>query len=279
MATILFTATIHANANTLLFDVGADGRPTTATSDPDNAWNNVTTVIGSTDTGALTNLVLADGKATTINLQMVSRFNGANENGTEFSAIYPLDATRDSLFGNTEAFNGLQNVTPIFKLTGLNPTNQYDFTFYASRMNVGDNRETRYTVTGTTTTNVNLNVANNEEGVAVVSDIVPTAAGEITIALTPGPNNNNANHFIYLGILQVDWSTAAGEQPSLSQAAYANGNFTFTLSGAAGSTYKIQRSANLVDWADATTVTLNSASQTVTIPQADTYQFYRAVLQ
>ncbi len=266
----------------LLFDFGAPGRPTTATSDPDNAWNNVTTVVGATDTGALTNLVLTDGTTTTVNLQMVSRFNGANENGTEFSTLaYPLDATRDSLFGNTELFGDLENITPIFKLTGLKTTNQYDFIFYASRLGVGDNRETRYTVTGTTTTNVDLNIANNENEVAVVTDIIPTSAGEITIALTPGPNNDNGNHFVYLGVMQVDWSPAppAPTAPSFSQAAYANGNFSFTLTGVSGSTYKIQRSTNLIDWTDATTVTLTSASQTVTIPQVDAYQFYRAILQ
>ena len=35
------------------------------------------------------------------------------------------------------------------------------------------------------------------------TSVAPDASNEITIALTPGPNNNNANHFTYLGVLQI----------------------------------------------------------------------------
>jgi len=41
---------------------------------------------------------------------MLSRFNGANGNGTTAAAPFPTEATRDSLFGNTESFNGLVNI-------------------------------------------------------------------------------------------------------------------------------------------------------------------------
>jgi hypothetical protein len=61
-----------------------------------------------------------------------------------------VNATRDSLFGNTEVFNNLSNIFPQFKLTNLDSTKAYNFTFYASRTGVGDVRETGDTVTGGT---------------------------------------------------------------------------------------------------------------------------------
>jgi hypothetical protein len=264
----------------ILVDFGGPNVTDLGTDDPDNTWNNVATAIGSTDTGLLANLSRTDGSATTIGLQMVSRFNGANENGTQAGAPYPIDATRDSLFGNTEIFSGLENITPIFKLTGLNSATAYDFTFYASRLGVGDNRETHYTVTGATEATADLNVANNETEVATVNDIRPDSNGEITIALTPGPNNDNANHFTYLGVLQIDWSApAGGAAPTLSGVSYANNTFRFTLNGTAGSTYKIQSTSNFTSWDDVQTITLTGASQEVQITAPTGAAYFRAVVQ
>ena len=215
---------------------------------------------------------------------MVSRFNGNNENGTQAGiaggAPFPIDATRDSLFGNTELFNDLENIAPIFKLTGLNPATAYDLTFYASRMGVGDNRETRYTITGATETTADLNVANNEFEVVTVNGMKPNASGEIMIALTPGPNNDNGNHFTYLGALQIDWAApAGGPAPTLSGAQFQNNTFRFTVNGTSGVTYAIQRTTNFSDWATIDTVTLSSAAQQVQVPATDTAAFYRVVQQ
>ncbi|HMO66299.1 MAG TPA: hypothetical protein PKE47_13930, partial [Verrucomicrobiota bacterium] len=133
-------APTHGNA--LLFDFGADGTQTVGGSSGEVLhWNNVPAGTGADDFGLVPNLLLTDGNPTDISLEMVSRFNGANENGTTASGLYPASATRDSLYGNTELFGGLENVTPIFKLTGLPAGATYTLTFYASRTGVGDNRE------------------------------------------------------------------------------------------------------------------------------------------
>jgi lysophospholipase L1-like esterase len=171
--------------------------------DPLNHWNNVPGSIGTTDGGQVANLVTTSNIATGIGLAMLARFNGANENGTTATAPFPVDATRDSLFGNTELFSGLANIFPKFKLTGLDPTLGYDLTFYASRTGVGDNRTTRYTVEGAETNAAELNVANNVTNVAEVLAARPSEAGELTISLTPAAANNNANHFTYLGALKL----------------------------------------------------------------------------
>jgi len=140
-----------SNAQTLLFDFGAAGNQTqhgVAGGDPVNYWNNVTDTIGGSPTGVLTNIVTADNSLTTIGLAMVSRFNGFNGNGTVDPSPFPTEATRDSLYGNTEIWSGLTDIFPSFKLTGLNPATVYNFTIYASRTVVGDNRETGYGFTG-----------------------------------------------------------------------------------------------------------------------------------
>lgn len=191
----------------ILIDFGAVGTPTdngASPNDPDFFWNNVPPAIGTSSTGTLANLVTSTNAPTTISLAMVSRFNGSNSDGATDSTAYPTNATRDSLFGNTEEFNGLSNILPSFTLTGLDPEVDYDFTFYASRGVVSDNRETTYTVAGATTDSASLNASTNVNSVATVSAMRPTAGGEVTISLAPGTNNNNANHFTYLGVLQID---------------------------------------------------------------------------
>lgn len=196
----------HPAPRALLFDFG--GANTTGLgappNDPLSFWNNVTTAVGASSTARLTNLVTAINAPTTIGLVMLSRFNGANENGTLNAPILPPNATRDSLFGNTESWSGLANVFPSFKLAGLDPATRYDLTFYASRLGVSDNRETGYTVIGANTGFAALDAGNNVTNTARVTGILPTAAREITIRLAPTANNNNANHFTYLGALRLD---------------------------------------------------------------------------
>jgi hypothetical protein len=267
----------------ILIDFGG-ANTTDEADDVNNYWNNVTTAVGSSDMGALNNLVRTDNSASGIGLQMVSRFNGANENGTQLGTLsgapYVIEATRDSLFGNTELFSGLENVTPIFKLTGLNTSLSYDLSFYASRMGVGDNRETRYTVTGASESTADLNAGNNELEVAVVNDVTPDANGEITIALTPGPNNDNGNHFTYLGVLQIDWEgPAGGPAPTISGVDFENNTFSFTIDGTSGVSYLVQRTTDFAIWEDLQTVTLTGESQQVDIPATAATGFYRLVQQ
>ncbi len=193
-------------SKSLFFDFGGSSTTSMGPSpdDPLNQWNNVTTAVGASSIGSLTNLVTGENGATTIGLVMLSRFNGANDNGTTASPWLPPDATRDSLFGNTESFSGLANVFPKFKFTGLDPTAKYNLTFFASRTGVGDNRETGYTVTGANSGFGALDAANNLTNSVMVTGIVPNAAREIIIAVGPAPKNNNANHFTYLGVLRLD---------------------------------------------------------------------------
>lgn len=170
-----------AQTQSYLIDFGSNQQ----TFDPNTAWNNLLTSIGTTDTGALFGLVSTDSTVSLIDLQMVARFNGENTNGTTASTLFPTSATSDSLFGNTELFNNLSDIFPKFKLTNLDRTKAYNFTFYSSRTGVGDVRETGYTVAGNTSGFAALNVANNIDNIAQVSSITPDTSGEILISLAP----------------------------------------------------------------------------------------------
>lgn len=193
-----------APSDGLLFDFGSTSLAVTAADDPDNTWNNITTDIGLSATGKLTSLKTVRGAVTGLNFSMIRRFNGANTNGTTASGILPSKATSDSLFGNTEVFTSLSNIFPAFRLSGLPTGSAWDLTFYASRTSASDNRETLYTVTGAAVATTTLNAANNQSQTARLLTVKPDSSGEITIALSPGPANNNANHFTYLGTLRLD---------------------------------------------------------------------------
>jgi len=194
---------------TLLLDFGSSNTPTQngpAPDDPLNFWNNVTAAIGGVAGGQLPEIVNTLNITTTIGLEILSPFNGSgpNTNGTLDSAVFAPNATRDSLYGNTEIWSGLADVAPSFKLTGLNPERVYNFTMYASRLGVGDVRETSYTVAGESTTFVTLDPANNIDNVATVAGIVPDVENEITISMAPTENNNNGYHFIYLNAMKIE---------------------------------------------------------------------------
>jgi hypothetical protein len=175
------------NPHRLLVDFGNNATQTLHGSSPDDPvyyWNNVTPTIGDTSSGQLANLVTDENVSTGTKISMVSRFNGANSNGTLTSSMYAVDVTRDSLVGNTETSGGLTNIFPSFRLSGLNPDWIYHLTFYASRTSVADNRTARYTVTGIISSFDELNASNNVDGTAVVPGMMPTAAGQLLITIT-----------------------------------------------------------------------------------------------
>ena len=100
----LAAGALNGSAQTYLFDFGAAGTPAShgeSPGDPVLYWNNVPDSIGSSATGELRGLVSADNFSGGIDLVIVTRFNGVNENGTTASPLFSSDATRDSLYGNT----------------------------------------------------------------------------------------------------------------------------------------------------------------------------------
>ena len=214
---------------TFLVDFGAANTPTGPPDDPVNAWNNVDTAVGLSDIATLNPLVDTTGVAGALRLEMVRRFNGANSGGTLTSTAFPATATQDSLYGNTETFGGLANVSPAFRLAGLDPLSSYTLTFYASLTGVSDNCETLYTVTGTAVTSTTLNVANNVDTSATLAQLIPAADGTLLVELSPGAQNSNANHFISLGAMVV--STVPAQAPTFYPPVVIDGRIVLDWSG------------------------------------------------
>ena len=169
-------------------------------------WNNVV-VNSQNQSGIVINLVDDSGTSNGITFTLSDSFDFINSSGTanpNVSIPFPTSASKDSFFGQTNsAFNG--NVTPTggFTLSGRNLNKYYSFSVFSSRTGVSDNRETLYTVTGSTTNSEALNPANNTSNTANILNIQPDSNGEITLSAEPGSNNNNSNGFYYLGAVQL----------------------------------------------------------------------------
>lgn len=170
------------------------------------------------------------------------------------------------------------DVFPSFQLTGLDPATAYTLTFYGSR-NATDNRETEYKVTGSNESIIYLNVAGNIDSTAIAENMKPASDGTITINIAPGPNNDNGNHFTYLGALQIDWEGGLPgvEEVSISNVSSDGGNLKFTVHGKSGQTYTIQSTEDFMEWTDAQTITLNSDSGEVQLTADQPARFFRVI--
>jgi hypothetical protein len=205
--TVVLTVTPASGDQTLYFDFGDPGQPTAGN------YNNFTT----TFTGSYSNLIDDTGTNTGLSVTVTDDFYpGSNQSGTLSPSgdalIFDAQATRDNVFGHIIDFGGSgPNPTAGFTLSGLSTAagDSYTFTFFASRLSVGDNRETQFDVIGANSGTVYLDPANNQSNVAVLSGIEADVNGEITVNLSPGPNNNNSFGFYYLGAMKLEKSSGS----------------------------------------------------------------------
>jgi len=156
----------------------------------------------------LFNLVDFDGNGTGIGLTVNDNFwPGSNTGGTNApngdAAALPSNATSDSLFGSLVDFGGFLEPTGGVTFSGMDPNTSYNFSFFASRMNVSDNREALYSLAGATNDSATLDAANNTGNLAHIMGISPDANGNITLSVTAGPNNTNSFGFYYLGYVEI----------------------------------------------------------------------------
>ncbi|WP_142783483.1 T9SS type A sorting domain-containing protein [Changchengzhania lutea] len=176
------------------------GDPASTLTTPGN-WNNITTTnLSEAD------LIDSDGTSTGVALTIDDVFDDVNPNGTsspDASLPFPATATQDTFFGENVTFEGALEPTGGFILTGLDVAKYYSFRIFASRTGVSDNREALYTITGLATQTATLDAANNRTDTADILNIQPNVSGEITLTAAPGPNNDNANGFYYLGAIEM----------------------------------------------------------------------------
>lgn len=157
--------------------------------------------------GRIDSLVNVLGESSDLSVHVVQPFSGINTDGTQSpSASLGLtsSATSDSFWGNNVTYTGELNPQGRVEVRGLDPTITYDLSFFASRMNVTDNRETRYRVSDASgERSVTLAVNNNQANAASLTQLRPRADGTLLITVDKGANNNNAYGFFYLGHLRI----------------------------------------------------------------------------
>lgn len=209
LAALLVVACVAApvGAQTMLFDFGNTGQQTLI-----GGWNNV--IYANPDPPPpIDPVVDNNGNVVAgVTLEVVDQFfiNGPpSQLGTESpsgdAAAYPVSATDDYFFGHSGDFAGAtDNPTGGFKLTGLNQSIVYDFTFFSSRTGVGDLRETAFAVTGANSGSGLLEPANNDSNVLSIDGIAPDGNGEIYVEVSAGPGNTNGNAFYYINLMEVN---------------------------------------------------------------------------
>jgi len=183
---------LSAQSDTLLIDFGNNISPA--------PWNNIT---GPRD-GAIDDLMNSAGTLTGFSIAVTDTFNNINTAGTQTpdpSLGFVPTASGDSFFGNVAPFGGREEPTGGVTITNLLTDRDYTFNIFASRP-ASDNRQTQYMVMGATTEIVTLDVTDNEDMIATAT-VTPTAAGEIMVIASPGPENDNPSGFYFLGAMQV----------------------------------------------------------------------------
>ena len=198
---LCLTVAATSHAASMKFDFGQADTPGNINSVIHTAQN-VANAIDTT--GAATGVSLTVTSATGFN-EINFNGGGTSSPGAPASDYFEGQTTNDALFGHTGTFyvDGPRALIE-YTIAGLNPALTYDFTFYASRGTVSDNREAQYDVAGVNAGLALLDAGNNVSNVAQVLGIAPTAAGELTMTIQPGPNNTNSTGFFYLGGLDIN---------------------------------------------------------------------------
>ncbi|HZY78423.1 MAG TPA: fibronectin type III domain-containing protein, partial [Cyclobacteriaceae bacterium] len=149
-------------------------------------WNNVTGLNANT---VVANLRDNNNAATNMSMTLQTVWQGTNANGYTTgnnSGLYPDNVMRTSYY--------MENSTPrTVLMSGLNPAKAYDFTFFASRTGVADQRNTNYTI-GLKT--VVLDAANNQSNTVKITNVRPNASGQVTVTMVRGSGNGT---FGYIG--------------------------------------------------------------------------------
>ncbi|WOO40319.1 hypothetical protein [Rubellicoccus peritrichatus] len=183
---------VYGGAFTAQIDIGASsylsGSPN---------WNDLTDYRVGFSGSVIENAVSDTGVPTGMRVEVSDGFLGINSGGVQDSSLYPVNVQRDTVYVGNAAPHGE------LLISGLNPSQGYDFTIFASRSASGS-RISQYTVNGQVAT---LEAINNTSNVAVINNVMPNALGQVTLEL------DAVNHqYAYLGamIIESDGSGSGG---------------------------------------------------------------------
>jgi hypothetical protein len=167
-------------------------------------WNNVNAPVYT----PVVNIVSDAGVASAFTITVSNDFGGASDTGTTPSGSnpFPLTATDDFFYGSNS------NPQGAFTISGLNVTKVYNFEIFAGRDAVADNRDTKFTLTGTNSSTASLNAATNTVNTALVNNISPDASGNIVLLVEKGAANTNSNGFFHINCFKMTEITPVAPQ-------------------------------------------------------------------
>lgn len=187
---------VYGDAFTAQIDVGS----------PDflsPGWNDLTGRRVDSTGSVIVNATSTTSIATGIRLEVTDDFFGRRTDGELSSAIYPENVQRDNFY--VDSSNDYGEIT----VSGLNPAQDYDFTFFASRAASGT-RPAKYTVNGLVTT---LEASDNTSNTATIQGVTPDAQG---IAVISVERDNHTGH-AYIGsiVITSDGSASGNATPTV----------------------------------------------------------------
>ena len=191
---------------------------------------------------------------------------GLIEGTTYFFAITAYDnSNQESDFSNEASY-----AVPV------NATNQASTSTKLPIVNtlvVGQNLTVSLTTTGTGPMNYqwkynSVNIASATNAVLTLSKVAANQAGTFDVIVSNASGLTN--------VIAVNLTVYATAAPTLTQAGYANGQYSFDVAGVPGYSYVVQASTNLVDWV---CVQTNAAPFTFVDSQANQFnqRFYRTI--
>jgi len=206
-----------ARAGQVLIDFGSSGTLTT-TDTAGRTWTNITqandvsgnphtlTTTANTDSGWRLAVSNPPGVTNPVGFSGNNTNGTTTPNGTAGARNYPVSATSDNLYGHDQIFGTTEPVEAVrLTISNLNLAESYSFDFFSSR-SATDNRETRFRVIGGGGFDQtrDLNASSNNGTIVGVSGVAPDANNQIVIDLSPGPNNNQAQGFYYLNVMEIN---------------------------------------------------------------------------
>ena len=167
-----------------------------------SGWNNL-----GVNHNFLAGLKDANGNDPCIFIYADDEFTGAGTPGptvTDTPLNMPAEVSNTALYGYSEGNFSGQNKKEkvVLQFHHLNKTLSYDFTFFSSRTNSADNRETQFTLAGKDTITDALDASSNFKTLTI-PDVCPDKNGTVILTIQPGPNNNNPYKFYYLNALRI----------------------------------------------------------------------------
>ncbi|WP_309384192.1 PA14 domain-containing protein [Cerasicoccus frondis] len=160
-------------------------------------WNNLTSLTS----GVVPSVISVTGQSTGAKVSVTQRFEGGQTGGVAAADIYPETAQIDTFYVGGSYPEG------IIEISGLNPSQSYDFTLFASR-NASGYKISRYTFDAATTGNyVILDAGYNTANSVAMNDVFPDSEGKVAIRVT----RHEPQGYAYIGVIEISTEGATSD--------------------------------------------------------------------